>query len=85
MNWTTNNTECRTWFERDRAHVSLLVSEEIDSPYAGYELLSFWDGEVAEMVEAGFLTPRDWHGSAVEFANQMNVSYPHFPFNGETL
>lgn len=85
MTWTIDNTECRTWFERDRAHVSLLVSEEIDSPYAGYELLSFWDGEVAEMVEAGFLTPRDWHGSAVEFANQMNVSYPHFPFNGETL
>ena len=67
--WTTNNTECYTWFERDRAHVSLLVSEEIDSPRAGYELLSFWDDEVSEMVEDGFLDPSNWHGSLVDYAN----------------
>ena len=64
---TTSNTVCRTWFERDRAHVCLLDRETED-----FTIVEFWDEEVQEAVEDGFLNPRDWHGSLCEYANNVH-------------
>jgi hypothetical protein len=60
--WTTDNTQINTWFERDRASV---VLETLD----GTTIVEWWDDAVHEAVQDGFLDPRDWHGSAVEQAN----------------
>jgi hypothetical protein len=54
-----------TWFERDRAHVQLLSDDD--------EILSIWDDEVSELVEDGFLDPRDWLGSAIDYATQAGL------------
>jgi hypothetical protein len=49
-----------TWFERDRKHVELL--------HKGETVCDWWDDAVDEMVEDGFLNPKDWLGSAIEYA-----------------
>jgi hypothetical protein len=59
--WTLNNTRVSTWFERDRAHVFL------ESKTSGKTLLEFRDDDVAQLVEDGFLDPRNWHGSMLEY------------------
>lgn len=64
--WTRSNTRVDTWFERDRAHVNL---ETMD----GRTIVEWWDDAVAEAVEDGFLNPRDYHGSAVEYANYIGA------------
>jgi hypothetical protein len=64
--WTTDNTEISTWFERDRASVVLNTLD-------GATIIEWWDDDVHEAVQDGFLDPRDWHGSAVEYANQMGA------------
>lgn len=48
--------ECSTWFERDRAHVSLELN--------GVELFSLWDDDVMEAIEDGFLTIPNFHTRA---------------------
>ncbi|MGB7082627.1 MAG: hypothetical protein WBD54_13420 [Candidatus Acidiferrales bacterium] len=60
-------TELETWFERNRAHVELR-SAQTHAP-----ILSFWDEDIAELVEDGFLNPRDWHGSLYEYAAYLGV------------
>lgn len=60
-------TELETWFERDRAHVELR-NAQTDAP-----ILSFWDEDVQELVEDGFLNPRDWHGSLYKYAAYLGV------------
>ena len=55
-----------TWFERDRAHVSLYDSKD-------NEVAEWWDEEVSEAVEDGFLNPRDWEGSAVDYMKYLGV------------
>jgi hypothetical protein len=65
--WTTDNTQLDTWFERDRALVSL--SEHL----TGRSILDVRDEAVAELVEDGFLDPRAWHRSAVEYANHLGL------------
>lgn len=57
--WTTDNTTLDRWFERDRAYVGLVDKD------SGHPILDVWDGEVEELVEDGFLDPRDLHRSAV--------------------
>lgn len=59
---TNTRTAIETWFERDRAHV------ELRNASTGETIIEWWDEEVAEMVEDGFLDPRDWHRSAREYA-----------------
>ena len=54
-----------TWFERDRACVQLLSDDD--------EILSIWDENVSELVEDGFLDPRDWLGSAIDYATQVGL------------
>lgn len=66
VEWTTSNTEISTWFERDRASVVLNTLD-------GTTVIEWWDDDVHEAVQDGFLNPRDWHGSAVEYANQMGA------------
>ena len=65
--WTIDNTTLGTWFERDRAHVSLTEKS------TGASILDVWDEEVAALAEDGFLDPRDWHRSAVEYANHLGL------------
>lgn len=65
--WTRQNTKISTWFERDRASV---VLETLD----GKTILEFWDDDVHQAVEDGFLNPKDWHGSAVEYANHLGAT-----------
>ena len=60
-------TELETWFERDRAHIELR-NAQTDTP-----ILSIWDEGIAELVEDGFLNPRDWHGSLYEYAAYLGV------------
>lgn len=60
---STSNTTVSTWFERDRTYVGL----ECD----GHTLVEFWDEHVNEMVEDGFLDPKNWHGSLVEYFNSL--------------
>ena len=64
--WTRQNTKLATWFERDRAHVDLQTLD-------GATIIEWWDEAVHEAVEDGFLNPRDWHGSAVKYANYIGA------------
>jgi hypothetical protein len=65
---------CSTWFERDRANVSLETPD-------GREVFSLWDEDVFEAIEDGFLTtprhPRpndaDWQPHAVDYAREMGL------------
>lgn len=64
---TIDATEVHTWFERDRQHVELRV---IDTQRT---VLEFWDGEVSEFVEDGFINPKDWHGSMFAYAVELGL------------
>lgn len=53
-----------TWFERDRAHVELLdVNDET--------VIEWWDEEVQDAIEDGFLDPKDFLESAMAYAEEM--------------
>lgn len=60
-------TDCSTWFERDRAYVELVNKN------TNRAILEWWDDEVREAVEDGFLDPRDYHRSAFEYAKYLGV------------
>ncbi len=62
----------QTWFERDRAHVALYYGTEHD---ANDDLIvEWWDDAVREAIEDGFLDPRDYLGSAVEYAESVGLT-----------
>ena len=65
--WSRANTTISTWFERARAMVCLSDTND-------RTILIAWDSAVGELVEGGFLRPRDWHGSAVEYANHLGLT-----------
>jgi hypothetical protein len=66
--WNISNTILSTWFERDRAHVSL----ESDSGDLIFEL---WDNEVLEFIEDGFKKSKEhWHDSLVKYANERGLN-----------
>jgi hypothetical protein len=54
-----------TWFERDRAQVTLYKGDT--------EIASWSDEEVGELVEDGYLNPNDWLGSAIEYAQMHGL------------
>ena len=54
-----------TWFERDRA--SVVVYQD------GKEVAEWWDDDVRQMVEDGFLDPKDWKGSAIRYCEEMGL------------
>lgn len=55
-----------TWFERDRQHVELLDAND-------KTILEWWDEEVSEAIEDGFLDPRNLLGSATEYAESIGA------------
>jgi len=59
--------ELHTWFERDRAHVSLRDAE------TNQTIIEWWDEEVCEAIEDGFLDMRDLEGSATAYAEAMGI------------
>lgn len=63
-----NNTKIDTWFERDRSYVGLIDNETEDT------IIEWWDEEVQQAVEDGFLNPKDYHSSAVEYANHLGLN-----------
>ena len=63
----TRDTEIHTWFERDRQHVELRDSSTDKT------ILEFWDDDVTQIVEDGFISARDWHGSMFEYAQELGL------------
>ena len=61
------DTEMHVWFERDRAHVDL--RNKIDDE----TIIEWWDDDVGQAVEDGFLNPRDWHRSAYDYALSLGI------------
>jgi len=64
------DTVVDTWFERDRAYVILY---EKDGSGFGKPIAEWWDEAVSEAVEDGFLDPKDYHGSAFEYAREHGL------------
>jgi hypothetical protein len=58
-------THVETWFERDRAHVALYDSRTQDL------IAEWWDEDVTQAIEDGFLNARDYHRSAYEYARHL--------------
>ena len=65
---TFDQTECSAWFERDRAHVHLHWKGD-----PGSTIIEWWDEAVAEAVEDGFISPKDWHGDSYEYAKTLGL------------
>jgi hypothetical protein len=65
--FTESELGVNTWFERDRQHVHLFAGDENTT------VLEWWDEAVSEAVEDGFLNPRDWLGSATEYAKSIGM------------
>lgn len=63
-----DDVELHTWFERDRRHV------ELRDKRTDKTIIEWWDDEVTEAVEDGFLDPRDWLDSAFEHAVEMGLA-----------
>lgn len=61
------NMTLYTWFERDRSHVELR-DDDTDRT-----IIEWWDDAVTDAVEDGFLDPRDWEGSAIEYAEYLGL------------
>ena len=61
------DTEIVTWFERDRQHVELRYKD------AGGTIMEWWDEEVTEAVEDGFLDPKNWHQSAYDYVVSLGM------------
>ena len=57
-----------TWFERDRAHVSL-----VDKKTEQDTIIEWWDEEVSQAIEDGFLSSRNYHQSAFDYAKSLNL------------
>lgn len=62
-----SDTEIHTWFERDRSHV------ELREKSTDRTLVEWWDEDVTQAIEDGFLKPRDFHGSAYEYALERGM------------
>lgn len=37
------------------------------------EIVTWWDDDVRELVEDGFLDPRNWLGSATQYARHLGL------------
>ena len=61
------DTELKTWFERDRAHVDLQDRE------TGRTLIEFWDEDVEQLLEDGFLDRRNLHDSLYKYAVHLGA------------
>ena len=72
------STELHTWFERDRAHVELRNTDTDET------IVEWWDEDVAQAVEDGFLPARAFimgklrrpdllHKAAFEYAAERGL------------
>lgn len=67
--YTINNTICQTWFERDRANVTLMDKE------SGLYIVNMWDETVYDFVFDGYKTHRQtWHEALVDYCNEMGIT-----------
>lgn len=64
---TMDDFAVETWFERDRAHVALVDKR------TGKAVIQWWDEEVAEVIEDGFLDPRNFLRSAYKYAKSIRI------------
>ena len=62
----------QTWFERDRAHVALYYG--INGDANDTLVVEWWDKAVSQAIEDGFLDPRDYLGSALEYARSVGLA-----------
>lgn len=56
-----------TWFERDRQHVELRDRRTEQTVWEA------WDEHVTELIEDGFLSPKDLKGSAIAYAVSLGL------------
>lgn len=69
-----SNTAIETWFERDRQYVGLYPVDDEGKPDTNQKaIVEWWDEDVSQAVEDGFLDPRDWHGSALDYAKHLGL------------
>ena len=61
------DTSLHTWSERDRAHV------ELRNKKTEKTLIEWWDDEVNEAIEDGFLDPRNLHESVYDYYIEINT------------
>ena len=61
------NLDWYTWFERDRQHV------ELRNKRTERTVWEAWDEQVSELVEDGFLNPKDLKGSATQYAISLGL------------
>jgi len=62
-----DDTKIETWFERDRGMVALLNKNTEE------DIVEWWDEDLQQAVEDGFLNPKDYHRSAFEYAKEMRL------------
>ena len=63
-----------TWFERDRAYVGLHYADEAGRPDTNSPaIVEWWDEAVSEAVEDGYLNPRDYLSSALDYARSLDL------------
>ena len=60
-------TQLNTWLERDRQHVELVDLRNEKT------IVEWWDKAVTEAIEDGFLTSRNLHGSAYDYAASIGL------------
>jgi predicted nucleotidyltransferase len=65
--YSLEDLELHTWFERDRKHV------ELRDPVTQETIIEFWDEDVDQLVEDGFLDPKDWKWSLFQYARYLEV------------
>ena len=65
--WHENNTQCSTWFERDRQMVRLTDTR-------GNEIICLWDEDVTQFVDEGFKRSREsWHAALARYATEHRL------------
>lgn len=61
-NYSDDKYSVQTWFERDRSHV------ELHNDTTDETVVEWWDDEVQEAIDDGFLNPRNYKDSAIKYA-----------------
>ena len=67
METTIDNLDLYTWFERDRACVELRDRE------TDHTVFEVWDESVYELIDDGFIDPRDYKQSAFDYAKSVGL------------
>lgn len=63
-----------TWFERDRAYIGLYPADDAGRPDTNQDAVcEFWDSEVGDMIEMGFIEPENYLKSMIEYATTHNL------------